>query len=83
MFVVEGIGGTLGSLAYACFQPSPLLETSNELYFDPYALGWIASSLAVLFAGVYLVVGGRWVLEAIFLPPSHTDDQEVDDPVGP
>jgi hypothetical protein len=79
MFLVDGVGGIIGSLAYAAFQSSALQQAGYDPLPDAYVFGWFATSAALLIAGIYFVVGGRWVLEKVFLPPSPTpDDDDVD-----
>jgi len=71
MFIVDGIGGIFGSLAYAAYQSSALQQAGYDALPDGYVFGWFTASAASLVAGIYFVIGGRWVLDKIFLPPVH------------
>lgn len=75
MLVVEGVGGLIYSAIVFAMLTPPL----RALGYQGDAIGWGASSLVSLFAGLYFVLDGRWVLESIFLPPSRGAAFEDDD----
>lgn len=83
MWLVDGIGGIVGSLVYVTWQRAEIRRSGYEPTLDEYALGWFAASAVILLAGIYFIVGGRWFLEKVFLPSSRARDQynnEIDPP---
>lgn len=79
MFLVDGAGGMIGSIVYAATLSTALQRAGIETLPDAYTFGWFASSVASLVAGFYFVIGGRWVLEKVFLSPSRTSQVEDND----
>ncbi len=78
-FLLEGVCNTAGSLVYAAMQSHSLKQAGYQPLPDAYALGWFASSFAMIAAGVYFAVGGSWVLEKVFFPASRSTGVEHDD----
>lgn len=82
MFFVDGAGGIVGSFVYGARQSAVMRQAGYESLPDAYMFGWLASSAVILAAGFYLVIGGRWVLEKVFLPSPAKPVVEMDDEDG-
>ncbi len=80
MLLIQGIGNMIGSLAQSAVYATQLKQAGYALSVDAYAFGWFISSLVLAGAGWYLIIGGRWIVEKIFLPASTS--KQVDDGVG-
>jgi hypothetical protein len=78
MFFVEGLAGTIASFIYGA-----LLMYSYgivpESYYDSYLWAWFAGSAPLLLAGLYFMIGGRWVIEKVFMPAPRDSALEPDD----
>jgi hypothetical protein len=70
MFVIDGSAGLIGSAFHGAMQSSELQQSGYPPMPDPYTFAWAGQSIAYLVVGIYCVVGGRWVLENVFLPSS-------------
>ena len=70
MMVVDGIATISGSIGYGIFQSAALQQAGYAGFPEPYTVGWFASGLAYMAAGIYFMAGGRRVIELVFLPVS-------------
>ncbi|MBW3596440.1 MAG: hypothetical protein KY475_04095 [Planctomycetes bacterium] len=80
MFLVDGVAGLAGSITNGAPQSSALQQAGYPPTPDSYVLGWLAQSIAYIVVGAYCVIGGRWVLENIFLPSPRTRDIDESPP---
>jgi hypothetical protein len=81
MFLVDGVAGIAGGLVYGVMQSTIWEQAGYDSFFDQYACGWIAGGVASFVAGLYFTIGGRWVLEMVFLPSRPIQDDD-DDPLA-
>jgi len=79
MFIVDGIAGFIGSITNGATQSSALQQAGYPPMADPYVFGWATQSIAYILIGAYCIVGGRWLLEMVFLPASRPCDIDDDD----
>lgn len=68
MIFFEGLAALLGSVIYGGLVAMEYGIAGYAPLPDSYTYGWFASSLACVLLGLYLMVGGRWVLESVCLP---------------
>ncbi|WP_144059472.1 DoxX family protein [Rhodopirellula sallentina] len=78
MFFVDGLSSIFGGLIQNTFQTQAYAESGYDVAIDPHSAGWAAGGLPYLVAGLYLMVGGNWLLFAVFTSPSASETQ--DDP---
>jgi hypothetical protein len=69
---IEGTGGMFASFVYAGMQAIILENAGVPFSLDAYGTAWFAGSCATCLGGLYLIIGGAWVLEKVFLPSSRT-----------
>jgi hypothetical protein len=69
MFVVDGVGAMFGGAIQGLFQAQAYSDAGYSVPIDPHSIGWAAGGLPVLIAGIYLIVGGNWVLLHVFASP--------------
>lgn len=82
MFVVDGVGAMFGGTIQGLFQAQAYSDAGYSVPIDPHSVGWAAGGLPHLIAGIYLIVGGNWVLLHVFAssqrpnesPGEHADD---------
>ena len=78
MFIVDGIGGVVWGLTYGKMQASAMRPAGYAAELDPYAIATAVQSVAYIAIGLYCVIGGRWVLEMVFLPSASPREAETD-----
>ena len=78
MFFVDGLSSIFGGLIQNRFQTQAYAESGYDIAIDPYSAGWAAGGLPYLIAGLYLMVGGKWLLFAVFTSSSGSETR--DDP---
>ena len=82
MFVVDGVGAIFGGAIQGLFQARAYSDAGYAVPIDPHSVGWAAGGVPHLIAGLYLIVGGNWVLLNVFTSSrrqnvaahEHTDD---------
>lgn len=79
---IEGAAGILGSLVYAGIQCITFDKTEYARPMDLYSIAWFTTSVATCVGGLYLVIGGRLVLEKVFLPSSGLANDESQEKVA-
>jgi len=72
MFVVQGIASLLFSATYWAMHKAVLHSEGIESTPDVYSTSNFMFGAAYLFSGLYLVLGGRWLIETVFLPVGET-----------
>jgi hypothetical protein len=50
----------------------------DTFFFDHLILSSLWGELVYIFAGIYLMVGGHWLINNVFLPSSHSKPSDVD-----
>lgn len=83
MLLVDGIATVAGGAVQALLQARAYQASGYEYIFDPYSVGWIASGVAYALGGLYLAIGGRWVLANIFTPVRGRADGGATDRAPP
>jgi hypothetical protein len=87
MVVVDGVGAMFGGAIQGLVQAQAYSDAGYSVTIDPHSVGWAAGGLPHVIAGIYLVVGGNWVLLNIFASSQrpndplyeHTDDIAASD----
>ena len=77
MFFVDGLSAIFGGLIQNMFQTWAYAESGYDVTVDPHSAGWAAVGLPYLVSGLYLMIGGNWLLCAIFTSP--TVSRKIDD----
>ncbi|WP_145167529.1 hypothetical protein [Rubripirellula lacrimiformis] len=68
LLVVDGLGAISGGLVQGLVQGRDYAAEGYGFVVDPHSAGWAAGGIPFLIIGVYLVVGGNWILQSVFLP---------------
>lgn len=71
MLVVDGVGAMLGGLTHGLLQARAYAEAGYSVPLDPHSAGWFAGGVPHLIGGVYLIVGGNWLLRTVFTSSRH------------
>ena len=78
LLVVDGLGAILGGFVQGLIQGRAYAAQGYGVVVDPHSAGWAAGGIPYLIIGVYLVVGGNWILQNVFLPPQRpTSDVRI------
>jgi hypothetical protein len=77
MLFFEGFAGLIGSVLYGGLVAMEFGVAGYAPLPDSYTYGWFVSSLACMVFGLYLMVGGRWILESVFLPAGVRVESQV------
>lgn len=77
MFVVDGIGAIFGGAVHWLFLAREYSDAGYEVPIDSHSVGWVASGVPLLIAGLYLIASGNWVLINVF---SSSRRQNVEEP---
>jgi hypothetical protein len=77
MLFFEGFAGLIGSVLYGGLVAMEFGVAGYAPLPDSYTYGWFVSSLACMLFGLYLMVGGRWILESVFLPAGVRVERQV------
>lgn len=67
MLVVNGLGAIFGGLIQGLFQAQAYADAGYNVQIDPHSAGWAAGGVPHLVVGVYLTVGGNWILRNVFI----------------
>ncbi|MDM4019616.1 hypothetical protein, partial [Roseiconus lacunae] len=67
MLVVDGLGAMLGGLIQGLFHAKAYADAGYNVLIDPHSAGWAAGGIPHLVIGVYLTVGGNWILRNVFV----------------
>jgi hypothetical protein len=73
LLVIEGIGLTLFAIAFGVVTTRDYVESGYTVYqglFNAYSVAYGCSGLVSLSGGLYLTMGGRWLIAALFVPPA-------------
>lgn len=68
LLVADGLGAILGGFVQGLVQGRAYAAQGYGVVVDPHSAGWAAGGVPLLLIGVYLVVGGNWILQNVFLP---------------
>jgi hypothetical protein len=66
MFFVDGVGAVFGGAIQGLFHARAYSDAGYPVPIDPHSVGWAAGGVPHLIAGLYLIVGGNWVLLNVF-----------------
>lgn len=58
----------LGGFVQGLVQGRAYASQGYGVVVDPHSAGWAAGGIPHLIIGIYLVVGGNWILQNVFLP---------------
>jgi len=72
MLIVDGLGALLGGLVHGLVQGQAYAAEGYGVVVDPHSAGWAAGGIPYLIIGGYLVAGGNWILQNVFLPSQRT-----------
>ena len=67
MLIVDGLGAMFGGLIQGLFQAQAYADAGYNVLIDPHSAGWAAGGIPHLVIGVYLTVGGNWILRNVFI----------------
>ena len=69
MFVIDGTATLTFCVTHALHSAYAMQPLGGEFSInDSYVAGWFVSGPVTILAGVYLALGGRWILEKVVLP---------------
>ena len=66
MLIVDGIGALFGGLIQGLLQARAYSDAGYAIPIDPHSAGWVAGGIPHLIVGLYLIIGGDWVLRNVF-----------------
>ncbi|KAA5541911.1 hypothetical protein FYK55_17090 [Roseiconus nitratireducens] len=81
LLVADGLGAILGGFVQGVMQGRAYAAQGYGVVVDPHSAGWAAGGIPHLIIGVYLVVGGNWILQNVFLPSQRPNSDAHIDPM--
>ncbi|MFO0817787.1 MAG: hypothetical protein U1A77_07595 [Pirellulales bacterium] len=76
MLIVDGVGAMFGGVIQGLLQARLYADAGYKASIDPHSAGWAAGGIPHLVAGIYLIIGGDWVLRNVFTS-SHREAGEL------
>ena len=77
MFVLDGIGGLISHAVTLFMDRKHLIDTGIAPYTDSVTMGGFVSSFFYLFAGVYLITNGKFVIDLILMTDSKPTEEDL------
>ena len=77
MFVLDGIGGLISHAVTLFMDRKHLIDTGIAPYTDSVTMGGFVSSFFYLFAGVYLLTNGKFVIDLILMTDSEPTEEDL------
>ncbi len=71
LLFVDGVTAVFGGLVQGVLYSRAYKDAGYPGTVDPHSLGWAASGIPLLVVGLYLIVGGKWVLLNVFTSTRH------------
>lgn len=82
LMIVEGLGLAVFSVAFGLATTRDYVAAGYSVQqglFNPHSVGYGCWAVVSLAGGLYLTIGGRWLIAALFVPPAPF---ERDEPVA-
>ncbi len=79
MLVVDGVGAMVGGVIYGLLLARAYSDVGYAVLIDPHSAGWAAGGVPYLIAGLYLIVGGDWVLRNVFASSGQQNSAQRED----
>ncbi len=79
LLIIEGIGLAVFAIAFGVVQSRDYVASGYTAYqglFNPYSVGYGCWGAVSLGGGLYLTIGGRWLIQALFVPSVTLDPDE-------
>ena len=79
LLIADGLGAMFGGLIQGMIQARAYAEAGYDVLIDPHSAGWAAGGIPHLIIGVYLTVGGNWILHNVFVATRGSSRDEFTD----
>ena len=74
MFVLDGVSAIFGGLFQGLMQARAYVNAGYGMHVDPHSVGWAAGGIPHIVVGLYLTIGGNWVLQKVFTAAQRSVD---------
>lgn len=77
MFFGDGLAIMFGGLVFGVLQAKAYTDAGYDVPVDPQSGGWIAQGVPYMALGLYLMLGGNWILQSVFAPSRQRQETEL------